>query len=251
MNTKECLFKYILRLADDNMIHGQRLAEWCSRGPILEEDIALSNIALDMFGQAESFYEYAASLQGNTTADELAFRRSEREYYNHLIAEQPNGDFGQTIAKLVLTSAFSKYLFEALQSSQDETLKALCAKALKEVKYHLRHSSEWLIRLGDGTQESQARVQKGLEEMYLFVEDLFMSNAIDEELVSMNITVHAQDIRPQWEAHLAELYNIAHVQKPESTHAIKGGINAIHTEHLGHLLCEMQYLQRVHPEATW
>ena len=251
MNTKEALYNFCLRIADNSLVLAQRLAEWCSKGPILEEDLAMTNISLDLFGQAESFYEYAATLKGGTTADNLAFLRNEREYFNNLLVEQPNGDFAQTMLKQVLFSAFAKHLFESLNNSNDETLKGLAAKALKEVKYHLRHSSEWMIRLGNGTEESHRRSQQAVNELWRFTNDLFVMNATDEELISMGISVDLNDVKCKWNLTIQEIFAACNLQIPDYNNQITGGCNTIHTEHLGHLLCEVQYLQRVHPGASW
>ena len=252
MNTKEALYNFCLRLADNNIVLGQRLAEWCSRGPILEEDLAMTNISLDLFGEAESMYEYATTLvNNNSTADHLAFLRSEREYFNNLLVEQPNGDFAQTMMKQILFSAFAKHLYEALCNSNDETLKGLAAKALKETKYHLRHSSEWIIRFGNGTEESMRRTQFALNELWRFTDDMFVMNEVDEELISMGISFNLNDIQAKWKFTISEIFAEANLQMPEATNIIKGGSKGVHTEHLGHLLCEMQYLQRAHPGATW
>ena len=235
MNTKEALYNFCLRLADNNIVLGQRLAEWCSRGPILEEDLAMTNISLDLFGEAESMYEYATTLvNNNSTADHLAFLRSEREYFNNLLVEQPNGDFAQTMMKQVLFSAFAKHLYEALCNSNDETLKGLAAKALKETKYHLRHSSEWIIRFGNGTEESMRRTQFALNELWRFTDDMFVMNEVDEELISMGISFNLNDIQAKWKFTISEIFAEANLQMPEATNIIKGGSKGIHTEHLGH-----------------
>lgn len=252
MNTKEALINYSLRLADNSMIAAQRLAEWNSCGPYLEEDIALSNMALDFFGQAETMYEYAAQLSNNnSTADMLAFRRNERQYLNCLLVEQPNGDFAFTMMKQFLYSAFAKYLYEALSASNDETLKGFAERSLKEVKYHFRHSSEWLIRFGNGTEESLTRAQYALDELWRYTDDLFCMNQTDEELISTGISVSSDTIAAKWNFTVKETLQAANLIIPEKFNVIKGGYNGIHSEHLGHLLCEMQYLQRAYPDAKW
>lgn len=252
MNQKEALYKYILRLADNSMIMAQRLAEWCSRGPILEEDLAITNISLDLLGQAENFYNYASQIIDNSkSADELAFLRSEREYYNNLLVEQPNGDFAFTMMKILLNSCFLKNQYIALLSSKDSTVRSLAEKALKEVKYHYRHSSEWIIRLGNGTEESAVRTNFALNELWRFTDDIFEMNAVDELLINNGIVCNLADIFPQWKAELEVVFKEASLNTPETTNVIKGGINGIHTEYLGHLLCEMQYLQRAFPGAEW
>lgn len=252
MDTKQAFYNYYLRLGDNNLVLGQRLAEWCSRGPILEEDLALVNISLDLFGQAEIIFEYAAELEGKSrSADDIAFLRDERQYYNALLVEQPNGDFAFTMIRQLLFSAFAKHLYEALSASNDEKLSALAAKALKEVKYHFRHSREWIIRLGNGTKESKQRVQHALDELWRFTTDLFVMNQTDNELIEKGISVSSDEIQVKWKATVVEVLNEAHLRIPENDFMITGGYDRTHTEHLGHLLCEMQYLQKLYPQAKW
>ena len=252
MNTKDAVYNFCLRMADNNLISGQRLTEWCSRGPILEEDLAMTNLALDLFGQAESFFDYAASLKGNVkSADDLAFLRSERQYYNNLLVEQPNGDFAVTMMKQFLFSAFQKLMYEALTESNDDTIKGISTKALKEAKYHFRHSSEWVIRLGKGTEESHERVQLAINELWRFTADMFEMNATDEELISTGISANLETICGKWNFVVGEILKEATLTIPDATNIIKGGCNGMHTEHLGHILTEMQYLQRAYPGATW
>ncbi len=252
MKTKDALYNFCLRLADNNLVLGQRMAEWCSRGPILEEDLALTNISLDLFGQAETLYEYAVLLkEANITADDLAFLRNERQFYNSLIVEQPNGDFAFTIVRQFLYSTFARLMCEALMNSNDESLSGYATKALKEVKYHFRHSSEWIIRFGNGTEESKNRAQFALNELWRFTDDLFVMNDIDHELISVGISFSLDDIFGQWNFAVQEVLREANLFTPERFNVIKGGSNGIHTEHLGHMLSEMQYLQHVHPGAKW
>ncbi len=252
MNTKQALYNYCLRLADNNLIAGQRLAEWCSNGPILEEDLAMTNFGLDYLGQAEFHYDYAAELEGkNRSGDDLAFTRSERQYYNCLLLEQPNGDFAQSMMKMFLYSAFAKLFLEALTHSQDERLAALAAKGIKEIKYHFRHSSEWIIRFGNGTEESQQRSQHALNEMWPYTADMFDMNETDQELISLGIAIDLNNLYAPWLLSVNEILNAANLVVIENQHMYKGGYKGNHTEHLGHLLCEMQYLQRAYPGATW
>lgn len=252
MNTKEAIQNFCLRLGDNNLVLGQRLAEWCSNGPILEEDLAMTNISLDHFGQAEFMYEYAAELEGkNKTADDFAFHRNEREYFNNLLVEQPNGDFAFTMMKQMLFSAFAKLLYEKLSTSKDERLSALAARALKEVKYHFRHSSEWIIRLGNGTEESRFRTQNAMDELWRFTSDLFEINETDKVLIDAGISFDLVTLFPAWSLAVENVLKAANIKLPKKCHMIKGGCNGTHTEHLGHLLCEMQYLQRAHPQAKW
>jgi ring-1,2-phenylacetyl-CoA epoxidase subunit PaaC len=252
MESVNYLYNYTLRLADSNMIHAQRLSEWCSKGPFLEEDIALTNIALDLLGQAEMFYDYAASLkQHQITADELAFRRNERQYFNTLMVELPNGDFAQTMLKIFFYAAYSKVVYDFLSQSSDQTLMAIAAKAVKEVRYHLRHSSEWIIRFGKGTEESKTRLENALMELWRFTEDMFLMNDSDKNLILKNITVDSALIRTQWRTVIEEVFEQADIKIPDLENSIIGGYNGIHTEYLGHLLCEMQFLQRAYPDAQW
>ena len=252
MTTKEALYNYCLRLGDNHLILGQRLAEWCSRGPILEEDLAMTNLSLDHFGQAEMLYEYAAELNGNKMdADDIAFKRSEREYFNNLIVEQPNGDFAFTMTKQMLFSAFYIELYTALLSGKNEILTALMARGLKEMKYHFRHSAEWVIRMGKGTDESKQRVQRALNELWMFTADLFETNETDEILIKEGIGIDNNELFPKWKTAIEGVLSEAELNLPKGSNMIKGGINGVHTEHLGHLLCELQYLQRAYPTAVW
>ncbi len=252
MTTNEALYNFVLRIADNNMVLAQRLAEWCSCGPILEEDLAMTNISLDLLGQAEDFYEVAANIKGDgKTADDLAFLRSEREYFNNLLVEQPNGDFACTMMKQMLYAGFARHLFEALLNSRDEMIRALAAKGLKEVKYHFRHCSEWIIRLGKGTDESHRRCNHALNELWRFTDDLFEMNETDKVLITQGISFSLKDIHPLWKAEISNTLDEAGLGIPEYEQQIGGGINGIHTEYLGHLLTEMQYLQRTHPGAKW
>jgi ring-1,2-phenylacetyl-CoA epoxidase subunit PaaC len=252
MDTKKTVANYCIRIADDHLIQAQRLAELCSYGPILEEDLAMTNISLDCFGQAEFFYDYAVELLADgRTADAIAFRRSERQYTNHLLVEQPNGDFAMTMMRVFLYSAFSKLWFEALVHSNDERLAALAAKALKEAKYHLRHSSEWVIRLGNGTDESLNRCQGALIALWPFTDNLFASNEVDAHLMELGIACDMAQLRGLWDLSVKEVLADANLLFPEKVHMQKGGIDGMHSEHLGHLLCEMQFLQRAYPDAKW
>lgn len=252
METKEALYQYCLRLADTSLVHAQRMAEWCSNAPILEEDLALTNISLDLLGQAENFFNYAHELHNDeVSADMLAFRRSERQYYNYLIVEQPNGDFGVTMVKIFLYSSFARRLMEGLQDSSDSGIQALAAKSLKEIKYHYRHSHDWLVRLGHGTGESRNRIQAGLYELWRFTEDMFMQNETDQILMREEIIPNVQAFQAAWLHEVREVFDGCVLQWPQNPHQVTGGINKMHTEHLGHLLCEMQYLQRAYPDAKW
>ncbi len=249
---KASLYKYVLALGDDALILGQRLSQWAYKGPFLEEDIALSNISLDMFGRANLLLEYAATLKGNgTTSDELAFKRNEREFSNHIICEQPNGNFGDTMVRQFFLDAFYKLFLQKLTKSKDEQLSAIAQKSIKETTYHLRHSSKWIIRLGDGTVESHAKVQSAIDNLWMFTNELFKMNEIDNEMLEQKIGVDCSKLKIEWDKIINEVLSEATLNRPEDANMPTGGRQGIHTEHLGHLLSDMQYLQRAYPDATW
>ena len=245
------LFTYTLRIADSSLILGQRMSEWCSNGPTLEEDIAMSNISLDMFGQANGFYQYAAQLDGTKSADELAFRRNEREFFNHQLVEQENGNFGTTMVRNFLHDVFNFLFYTELSKSKDETLSALASKSLKEVKYHLRHSSNWLIRLGDGTGESNTKVQDALEELWMYTGELFEMDNLDTELLNSGIAVDNSALKTEWDRMVNDTLAKAKLTRPEDAYMATGGKKGLHTEYLGFILSEMQFLQRAYPDAKW
>ena len=245
-------FQYVLSIGDDALIIAQRLSEWAYRAPFLEEDIALSNISLDMFGRANLFLDYAASLKGNgTTADDLAFKRNEREFTNKLLCEQPNGNFANTMVRQFFLDAFNKLFLLKLINSNDDQLSAISQKAIKETNYHLRHSSKWIIRLGDGTPESHAKVQLAIDNLWMFTEELFEMNDNDIKMEQQKIGVDCPVLKPQWDIIINDVFLEARVNRPEDLHMTTGGRQGLHTEHLGHLLSDMQYLQRAYPDATW
>ena len=249
---KASLYKYVLALGDDALILGQRLSQWAYKGPFLEEDIALSNISLDMFGRANLLLEYAATLKGNNvTSDELAFKRNEREFSNHIICEQPNGNFADTMVRQFFLDAFYKLFLQKLTNSKDEQLSAIAQKSIKETTYHLRHSSKWIIRLGDGTVESHAKVQSAIDNLWMFSDELFEINEIDKEMVKEKIGVDCSSIKAEWDKIIDDVLAEATLKRPEDTPMTTGGREGIHTEHLGHLLSDMQYLQRAYPDAKW
>jgi len=227
------------------------MSEWCSNGPTLEEDIAMSNISLDMFGQANGFYQYAAQLDGTKSADELAFRRNEREFFNHQLVEQENGNFGTTMVRNFLHDAFNFLFYTELSKSKDETLSALASKSLKEVKYHLRHSSNWLVRLGDGTEESNAKTQVALEELWMYTGELFEMDALDTELLNEGISIDNSALKTEWDRMVNNTLAKAKLTRPEDAYMATGGKKGLHTEYLGFILSEMQFLQRAYPDAKW
>ena len=245
-------FQYVLSIGDDALIIAQRLSEWAYCAPFLEEDIALSNISLDMFGRANLFLDYAASLKGNdTTADDLAFKRNEREFTNKLLCEQPNGNFANTMVRQFFLDAFNKLFLLKLINSNDDQLSAISQKAIKETNYHLRHSSKWIIRLGDGTPESHAKVQLAIDNLWMFTEELFEMNENDIQMEQQKVGVDCSALKPQWDIIINDVLSEARVNRPEDVHMTTGGRQGLHTEHLGHLLSDMQYLQRAYPDATW
>ena len=248
----ELLYKYVLSLGDDALILGQRLSQWAYKAPFLEEDIALSNISLDMFGRANLFLEYAANIKGNdVTADELAFKRNEREYNNYILCEQPNGNFADTMVRQFFLDVFYKLFFKKLTESKDEQLSAIAQKSIKETTYHFRHSSKWIIRLGDGTAESHEKVQSAIDNLWMFTNELFEMNKIDNKMLTQKIGVDCSSIKAEWDQIIDEVLSEATLKRPENTHMTSGGREGIHTEHLGHLLSDMQYLQRAYPDAKW
>ena len=245
------LLIYTLRIADCSLVLGQRMCEWCSKGPTLEEDIALSNIGLDLFGQANGFYEYASKVDGNKSADELAFKRNEREFYNFQISEQKNEHFGTTMVRNFLRDAFKYLFYNELSKSNDVTLAALASKSIKEVKYHLRHSSNWVIRLGDGTNESNSKVQQSLDFLWQFTGEFFEMDDVDKEMLNEGIGVDNKKLKGTWDKLIIDTLNKAKLKKPEDGYMATGSKKGIHTEHLGFLLAEMQYLPRAYPDAKW
>jgi len=250
--TTNPLFEYCLRLGDTSLILSQRLGEWCGHGPILEEDIALTNIALDFVGQATAFLKYAAQVEGKgRTEDDLSFLRDAREFRNLLIAEQPNGDYGQTIMRQFLVSTFLYYFYGELKSSKDSMFAALAEKSLKEVTYHLRHSSSWVIRLGDGTEESYKRMKSAIDELWLFTGDMFDMDEVDKTLITQGIAVDLNKVKASWDKKVKEVFTEATLAIPENVFMVKGSHEGKHTEYLGHLLAEMQVLPRSFPGAQW
>lgn len=249
---KEAKFEYLLRLADSSLIIGHRLSEWCGHGPILEEDIALTNIALDFVGNATALYVYAAETEGKgRTEDDLAFMRNEREFRNLLLTEQPNGDYANTIARQFLFDTYMYFLYEELKNSKDTTIAAIAVKSHKEITYHLRHTTEWMYRLGDGTAESRERLQNGLNNLWMFTSDLFDMDEVDVLLIKEGIVPDLNKIKAQWEKKVKEVISEATLQIPATTFKQKGSREGKHSEHLGFLLAEMQYVHRAYPDAKW
>ena len=246
------LFEYLVRLGDDSLILGHRLSEWCGHGPILEEDIALTNISLDLIGQATSLLEYAGKVEGKgRSEDDLAFLRFDKDYKNLLLVEQPNGDFGKTMMRQFLFDAYRKPLFELLSNSSDQQLAAIAAKSLKETKYHLKHSSEWVIRLGDGTEESHNKMQDALDTLWRYTSEIFFSDDIDQDLIDAGVVPSMQGLKEEWENTVHNVLNEATLQIPDNNWKQEGGRKGLHSEHLGYILAELQYMQRAYPGMEW
>ena len=265
-NLAQQLVNYLLHLADTTLILSQRNSEWCGHGPVLEQDIAITNISLDLLGQSRNFYQYAAQLinesknmqdtkalsafgegvGGEITEDSLAYLRTEREFKNLLLTELPNGDWGQTILRQYLFSQYQYLLFEQLQQNKDEQLAAICTKALKEIKYHIRWSSEWVLRLGDGTPESKQRMLVAINELWRYIGEMFIAVDYEKE---MNIDLIA--LQNNWAEKVDVIFQEATLSIPQNTFMQTGGKTGTHTENLGFILTELQYMQRAYPNSQW
>lgn len=249
------LFELLQRLGDDRLVLGHRLSEWCGHGPILEEDIALANIALDLIGEATMLLRLAGEVEGQgRDEDALAYLREAVDFRNCRLVELPNGDFGFTIARQFLFDVYSVVLLDALTHSAHEELAAIAAKALKEARYHVRHSGDWMLKLGDGTEESHRRVQRALDELWRFTPELFATDDIDHAMRQANIAPDLGVLHEQWEALVRDVIDRATLTLPHdvpSAPGVRGGRQGFHTEHLGHLLAEMQIVARSHPGAKW
>lgn len=246
------LFDYTLHLADSSLIMGHRLSEWTGHGPTIELDIALSNIALDLIGQSRNFYQYAAALKQNETEDTLAYLRDAREFKNLLIAETSNGDWAKTITKLFLFSTYQYYLYQQLIVSEDKQLSAIAEKSLKEVTYHIRWSSDWVIRLGDGTEESNLRMKKAIENTWPLTGEMFEPTAYENLLLENRIGVDVSNLKNDWLKKIQSVFDEATLPVPGNNIWMqRGGKEGIHSEGLGYLLAEMQFLQRAYPGCEW
>ena len=250
--TREDVFDYLLRLGDDRLILGHRLSEWCGHGPILEEDIALANIALDCLGQAIAFLKLAGETEGKgRSEDDLAYFREAIDYKNLMLLEQPKGDFAYTIARQFIFDVYSYHLFEELQHSAFEELAAIAAKSFKEVRYHLRHSSQWVLRLGDGTEESHRRIQSAFEDLWMFTGEMFQADEVEKRLVAQKIVPDSVNLKPKWEKMVDDILTEATLSIPEDGYMISGSRQGRHSEYLGYILSEMQILPRSYPDAQW
>ena len=268
------LVQYTLHLADNSLILGQRNSEWCGHGPVLEQDIAITNISLDLIGQARNFYQYAAQLindfktletskvspvggdlEGATTEDSLAYLRKEREFKNCLLVEQPNGDWAQTILRQFFFSQYQYLLLEKLQNSKDKQLAAIAEKSFKEVTYHLRWSSEWVIRLGDGTEESHDRMLKAIDELWRYTGEMFEAASYELRASGEGFGVDVSKLKESWQKKVSDIFSEASLVPPSggggAAFMQTGGKDGKHTEHLGFILTELQYMQRAYPDAEW
>jgi ring-1,2-phenylacetyl-CoA epoxidase subunit PaaC len=248
--TPHCL--YVLRLADTSLILAQRLGEWIGHAPAIEEDLGLANISLDLLGQARMLLSHAGELEGlGRSEDDLAYLREESQFHNATLVEQPNGDFGQTIARQFLVDAWQLELYERLQGSKDPRLAEIAGKAIKETRYHLRYSTGWLVRLGDGTDESHARAQAALERLWPLTGELFVADDVDREVSQAGIGPAPESLLPGWSARIGAVLSESRLAEPAMTPFGWHGKRGQHSEHLGHLLAEMQSLHRAHPGAAW
>jgi ring-1,2-phenylacetyl-CoA epoxidase subunit PaaC len=246
------LIKYLLHLADNSLIYSQRLSEWCGHGPALEVDIALSNFALDHIGAARSFYQYAATIiGGDATEDSLAYLRKEREFRNILLVEITNGNFAKTLIRALCFDTYQQLLYSKLIDSKDETIAAIAEKSLKEVTYHQRFSSEWSIRLGDGTPESKEKMQRAVDEVWAYTGEMFMPNDIDVQMLEQGIATDLLELKKLWLQKMELILNQATLQMPEDGWMQSGGKNGVHSEQFGYLIAELQYMQRAYPNSKW
>ncbi|WP_282080576.1 1,2-phenylacetyl-CoA epoxidase subunit PaaC [Aquimarina algiphila] len=244
--------QYIYGIADNALILGQRLSELCGHGPNLETDIAMTNMALDLLGQTRSYYQYVAKLSGDDkTEDDIAFLRSERQYKNVLLVEQPNRHFGYVITRQFFYDVFHLLLLQELQNSSDETLSAIAKKGIKEVSYHQRFSSDWIKRLGDGTEESHQKVQEAIDDLWRFTDELFHMTDDDDMALQDNIGVNTIALKERYVQMVKEVFDEATLTIPETKWFQKGGKQGVHSEHMGYLLSDLQYMQRAYPNMKW
>jgi ring-1,2-phenylacetyl-CoA epoxidase subunit PaaC len=246
------LFEYVLHLADNTLILGHRNSEWCGHGPVLEQDIAITNISLDLIGQARNFFQYAAEIEGGkATEDSLAYLRDVREFRNCLLVEEQNGDWGKTIMRQFFMSNYQHLLYSQLQQSSNAHIAAACEKALKEVTYHLKWSSEWVIRLGDGTEESHNRMVNAIDELWTYTGELFTPSSYEIEAHKAGIAPDVSTLKDDWQHRVVEVFDEARLPLPTGGFSQTGGKLGMHSEYLGYILAEMQFLQRTYPASKW
>ena len=250
MNDK--IFDYCLRIGDSSLILSHRIGEYCSKAPLLEEDLAITNVGLDLLGQAESFLNYAAELKGNTTADELTFKRKEKDFRCLHLVQTPNIDFAFILTRQFLIDCYHQTLFNLLVNSQDERISGISKKAIKEINYHLKRSTEWILRLGLGTDHSNQRLQNAVNELWMYTDELFIDNETDIQMDNLNIGPLSSSLKKPWEQLVMSNLSAASIDIPEANlYSLKYGKNGFHTEYLGYILAEMQHLPLLYPDATW
>ncbi len=246
------LFEYVLQLADNANVLSHRLGQWCGHGPVIEQDIAMTNLALDLIGQARNLYQYAATIEGKgRTEDDMAYLRDGWDFYNLLLTELPNGDFGKTVARQFLYDTYALLFYSELKNSPNEMLAAIAEKSLKETAYHYRWSSEWVIRLGDGTEESHRKMQEGLNEVWRYTDEIFQPVEREKILIAAGVLPDLAALKPQWEEKVRAVIEEATLSLPEAAGMQYGGKTGRHTEALGYILAEMQYMQRAYPGLEW
>jgi len=246
------LLNALIELADDHNVLSHRLAEWCGHAPMLEEDLALTNMALDMIGTARGLYTYAANVEGKgRSEDDLAYLRVEREYRNCLLVERPNRDFAHTMLRQLFFAAFMEPYWQSALASTDETIRGIAGKSVKEVAYHIRHAGEWVVRMGDGTPESAERLHAAMQDLHIYTEELFHASEVAGHCARAGLLPDRKQLRGKWLETLTPIFAEAGLEMPEGAYPQIGGRDGLHGEDLGHLLAEMQYLQRAHPGASW
>lgn len=251
MNNSD-LYEYTLRLGDTALILGQRLSEWCGHGPILEQDIALTNIALDQIGQARQFLQYAAELKGgDATEDSLAYHRDAHQFRNLLLVEQDNGHWGDTLARQFFFDTYNFFFFERLTKSNDERISSIAQKAMKEITYHAQWSAEWIIRLGDGTEESHEKIQKSVNDIWMWTGEMLEADDLDTRMQEAGIGVDLAEVASLWNAKVDEILKLATLERPESAQHQRGGKRGLHSEKLGYVLAEMQHIPKSYPNSKW
>lgn len=248
----QSLYEYCLRLGDTPLILSQRIGEYCSKAPHLEEDLAITNVGLDLLGQAENFLIYAASIKGKLTADELAFKRKEKDFRSFHLVEVANFDFAYVLVRQFFMDVYHNLLYTSLCNSKDETVAGISKKSIKEVRYHLQRSQDWVIRLGQGTKVSNHRLQVAINELWMYVDELFYDNEIDNEMIKEGIGVSNHDLKTDWFKIVTDSFNDASLSTPESIpYTLQYGKDGFHTEYMGYLLAEMQHLPLLYPDAKW
>lgn len=252
MSTENPLYTYLLRLGDNALILGQRLAEWCGHGPVLEEDIAMTNLSLDLIGQATQLLEYAGKVSGDgSSADDLAFYRDAPEFRNVILTEQPNGDFAHTMLRHFFFSSYADLLYRELNHSADEHLRGIAGKSSKEMGYHYRHSRDWVIRMGDGTDESKRRIEAALDWLWSYSGEMFEDDEVEQTLHDAEVIPLNLSLKAEWMDRVRSTLEEAGLSMPEDCWMQTGGRHGRHSEHLGHLLSELQFMQRAYPGLQW